>query len=40
MGHGFYGYAKYWENWVQWSIIIGVFSCTVASYFQVKSVIK
>lgn len=30
MGHGFTGYVKYWENWVQWAIIIGVFLCTVS----------
>ncbi|CAD7084027.1 unnamed protein product [Hermetia illucens] len=27
MGQGFYGYAKYWENWLQWSIVCGVFLC-------------
>lgn len=30
MGHGFASYARYWENWVQWAIIIGVFLCTVS----------
>lgn len=29
MGHGFTSYIKYWENWVQWVIIVGVFLCTV-----------
>lgn len=29
MAHGFAGYIKYWENWVQWTIIVGVFLCTV-----------
>ncbi|XP_055381266.1 transient receptor potential channel pyrexia isoform X2 [Condylostylus longicornis] len=27
MGHGIYAYAKYWENWLQWTIILGVFLC-------------
>lgn len=30
MAHGFAGYVKYWENWVQWTIIVGVFLCTVS----------
>lgn len=30
MAHGFAGYVKYWENWVQWAIIVGVFLCTVS----------
>lgn len=30
MAHGFTGYVKYWENWVQWTIIVGVFLCTVS----------
>lgn len=29
MAHGFAGYLNYWENWVQWAIIVGVFLCTV-----------
>lgn len=28
--HGFSVYARYWENWLQWSIIIGVFLCAVS----------
>jgi ankyrin repeat protein len=28
--HGFYLYVKNWENWLQWSIIIGVFLCAVS----------
>lgn len=35
MAHGFTGYIKYWENWVQWAIILGVFLCTV--YLQMFS---
>ncbi|XP_022210828.2 transient receptor potential channel pyrexia [Drosophila obscura] len=27
MAHGLHGYAKYWENWLQWSIVFGVFLC-------------
>ncbi|XP_055849071.1 transient receptor potential channel pyrexia isoform X2 [Episyrphus balteatus] len=27
MAHGLTGYAKYWENWLQWTIIFGVFLC-------------
>lgn len=29
MAHGFSGYIRYWENWLQWTIILGVFLCTV-----------
>lgn len=29
MAHGFNAYVKYWENWVQILIIIGVFLCAV-----------
>lgn len=29
IAHGFIGYIKYWENWLQWTIIIGVNLCTV-----------
>ena len=29
MAHGLQGYAKYWENWLQWAIIFGVFLCVV-----------
>lgn len=29
MAHGFSIYIKYWENWVQCSIIVGVFLCAV-----------
>ncbi|XP_065072849.1 transient receptor potential channel pyrexia isoform X2 [Ochlerotatus camptorhynchus] len=28
MMHGFIGYIRYWENWLQWSIVIGIFLCT------------
>jgi hypothetical protein len=27
--HGFWIYVRYWENCLQWTIIIGVFLCTV-----------
>lgn len=30
MAHGFNAYVKYWENWVQILIIIGVFLCAVS----------
>lgn len=30
IAHGFSSYIRYWENWVQWAIIIGVFMCTVS----------
>lgn len=30
MMHGFLGYIRYWENWLQWSIVIGIFLCTVS----------
>lgn len=33
MAHGFGGYIKYWENWVQWTIIVGVYLCTVRVRF-------
>lgn len=33
MGQGFYGYAKYWENWLQWSIVCGVFLCVVSRLY-------
>ncbi|XP_052899834.1 transient receptor potential channel pyrexia [Anopheles moucheti] len=28
MMHGFVSYVRYWENWLQWSIVIGIFLCT------------
>lgn len=33
MAHGLQGYAKYWENWLQWSIIFGVLLCVVGLIF-------
>ncbi|XP_017463328.1 PREDICTED: LOW QUALITY PROTEIN: transient receptor potential channel pyrexia-like, partial [Rhagoletis zephyria] len=27
MAHGLQGYAKYWENWLQWAIVFGVLLC-------------
>lgn len=30
MAHGFIMYLKYWENWIQCSIIVGVFLCAVS----------
>lgn len=27
--HGFVVYIRFWENWLQWMIILGVFLCTV-----------
>lgn len=30
--HGFLAYMKSWENWLQWSIILGVFLCAVSNY--------
>lgn len=30
MAHGFTIYVKYWENWVQMLIIVGVFLCAVS----------
>ncbi|XP_034107752.1 transient receptor potential channel pyrexia [Drosophila albomicans] len=27
MAHGLHGYAKYWENWLQWTIVFGVMLC-------------
>ncbi len=30
MAHGFLSYVRYWENWVQWAIILGVFLCAVS----------
>jgi hypothetical protein len=29
--HGFLTYIKSWENWLQWSIIFGVFMCAVSN---------
>lgn len=29
MAHGFLSYIRYWENWLQWSIIFSVFLCAV-----------
>lgn len=34
MSHGFIGYVKYWENWIQWTIICGVFFCAVNGNFD------
>lgn len=28
--HGFWVYIRYWENWLQWTIILGVFLCAVS----------
>lgn len=30
MAHGFISYIKYWENWLQWTIILSVFMCMVS----------
>lgn len=30
--HGFYVYLRYWENWLQWTIIVGVFLCSVSRW--------
>lgn len=30
MAHGFNGYLRYWENWLQLLIILGVFLCSVS----------
>lgn len=32
MAHGFMLYVKYWENWVQMLIILGVFVCAVRPF--------
>lgn len=34
MAHGFTAYVRYWENWVQILIIIGVFLCAVSILSQ------
>lgn len=34
MAHGFHGYLRYWENWLQVMIIVGVFLCSVSNLFQ------
>lgn len=39
MAHGFSIYVKYWENWVQCSIIVGVFLCAVCIEF-IKNAIQ
>ncbi|CAM6031337.1 unnamed protein product, partial [Sphagnum compactum] len=28
MAHGFYSYLRYWENWLQCLIFLGVFLCS------------
>ncbi|XP_075160131.1 transient receptor potential channel pyrexia isoform X4 [Haematobia irritans] len=35
MAHGLQGYAKYWENWLQWSIIFGVLLCVTPEILDV-----
>lgn len=32
--HGFVIYVRYWENWLQWMIIAGVFVCAVISHLM------
>lgn len=34
MAHGFVDYIKYWENWVQCLIILGVFLCAVIEFIH------
>lgn len=31
--HGFATYIRSWENWLQWSIILGVFLCAVSLFY-------
>ncbi|XP_055603232.1 transient receptor potential channel pyrexia [Uranotaenia lowii] len=38
MMHGFVGYIRYWENWLQWSIVIGIFLCTQNPTADISSV--
>uniref|UniRef100_A0A1A9WB91 Ion transport domain-containing protein n=1 Tax=Glossina brevipalpis TaxID=37001 RepID=A0A1A9WB91_9MUSC len=37
MAHGLQGYAKYWENWLQWSIIFGVLLCVTPEILVVDA---
>ncbi|KAH8297826.1 hypothetical protein KR054_011149 [Drosophila jambulina] len=34
MAHGLHGYAKYWENWLQWTIVFGVLLCVSPKILQ------
>ncbi|XP_058063654.1 transient receptor potential channel pyrexia-like [Anopheles bellator] len=38
MMHGFVSYVRYWENWLQWSIVIGIFLCTHNALSDINSV--
>ncbi|XP_058444280.1 transient receptor potential channel pyrexia [Malaya genurostris] len=38
MMHGFVGYVRYWENWLQLSIGIGIFLCTLDPTVEISSV--
>ncbi|KNC24063.1 Transient receptor potential channel pyrexia [Lucilia cuprina] len=35
MAHGLKGYAKYWENWLQWAIIFGVLMCVTPEILKI-----
>ncbi|XP_055903474.1 transient receptor potential channel pyrexia [Eupeodes corollae] len=39
MAHGLTGYAKYWENWLQWTIIFGVFLCVTPALLVAKDLL-
>uniref|UniRef100_A0A2M4DP03 Putative transient receptor potential channel pyrexia n=1 Tax=Anopheles darlingi TaxID=43151 RepID=A0A2M4DP03_ANODA len=39
MMHGFVSYIRYWENWLQWSIVIGIFLCTHNALGDINSVV-
>ncbi|XP_055615460.1 transient receptor potential channel pyrexia [Toxorhynchites rutilus septentrionalis] len=38
MMHGFIGYIRYWENWLQWSIVVGIFLCTQNPTLEISEV--
>ena len=38
--HGLRVYMRYWENFLQWTIIIGVFLCTVSCIYFVTMTVK
>ncbi|XP_059216048.1 transient receptor potential channel pyrexia [Stomoxys calcitrans] len=40
MAHGLQGYAKYWENWLQWAIIFGVLLCVTPEILSVDELEK
>lgn len=40
MAHGYIIYVKYWENWIQCLIIVGVFLCAVNAFILTRYLLE